>query len=151
VKECGPVPERITDDDVELPEQQNLMAFFFVLTGYAAAVLSLITGALLGLAILASPGESQSPDGSRPKLVKGDPAQHMIMEPKRSAQAPGQAFRYGPDVNHGGSGTPVSATKQALTQARAAAPKKRQQLYQERIVRDPGVAMGFASYPSVVR
>ena len=36
---------------------KSLMAFFFMLTGYLAAALSLITGAFLGLAILASPGE----------------------------------------------------------------------------------------------
>lgn len=123
------------------------MAFLFVLTGYAAAVLSLITGAFLGLAILMSPVETQN--GNRPKLVKGDLVKYVTVEPKRAAQAPGAAFRYGPDVNHGRSGTPVSATKQALTQARAAAaPKKRQQPYQERIVRDPGVAIGFAPVQS---
>lgn len=122
------------------------MAFFFVLTGYAAAVLSLIAGAFLGLAVLTSPMESQ--DGDRPKLVKGDLVKYIAVEPKRAAQAPGAAFRYGPDVNHGRSGTPVSATKQALSQARAAIPRKRQPPYQERIVRDPGVAMGFAPLQS---
>jgi len=129
------------------------MAFFFALTGYLAAALSLITGAFLGLAVLTSPTESQQPNGSRPKLVNtGDPVKRIVVEPKRSAQAPSQAFRYGPDINHGQSGTPVSATKQALTQAKAqgkaVAPRKRQQPYQERIVRDPGVAMGFAPLQS---
>jgi hypothetical protein len=125
------------------------MSFFFVLTGYAAAILSLITGAFLGLAILTSPVDSRQPNGDRSKLVNnGDPAKHMIVEPKRSIQAPSTAFRYGPDVNHGRSDMPVSATKQALAQAKAqataVAPRKRKQPYQERIVRDPGVAMGFA-------
>ncbi len=121
------------------------MAFFFVLTGYVAAVLSLITGAFLGLAILTSPVESEQSNGNRPKLVnKGHPVKDIIVEPKRPAQASSLTFRYGPDVNHGRSGTPVSAAKQALTQAKAAAPKKRRQPYQERIVRDPAVAIGFA-------
>jgi hypothetical protein len=122
------------------------MSFFFVLTGYAAAVLSLITGAFLGLALLTSPVESERSNGNRPKLLNNrEPAEHMVVEPKGSAQAPSQAFRYGPDVNHGRSDMPVSATKQALAQAKAAdAPGKRKQPYQERIVRDPGVAMGFA-------
>jgi hypothetical protein len=121
------------------------MSFFFVLTGYAAAVLSLITGAFLGLAILTSPVDSQQPNGDRSKPVnKGDPAQHMIVEPRRSIQVPSTAFRYGPDVNHGRSDMPVSATKQALAQAKATAPRKRQQPDQERIAQDPGVAMGFA-------
>jgi hypothetical protein len=127
------------------------MAFFFVLTGYLAAALSLITGAFLGLAILTSSVESEQSNGNRPKLAnKGDPAKHIVVEPKPSVQVPGQAFRYGPDVNHGQSGTPVSATKQALTQAKVkvTAPKKRQQPYQERIVQDPGVAISFAPVQS---
>jgi hypothetical protein len=121
------------------------MSFFFMLMGYAAAALSLITGAFLGLALLTSPVESERSNGNRPKLLNNrEPGEHMIVEPKRSVEAPGQAFRYGPDVNHGRSGTPVSATKQALAEARAVPPRKRKQPYQERIVRDPGVAMGFA-------
>jgi hypothetical protein len=121
------------------------MSLFFVLTGYAAAILSLITGAFLGLTLLTSPVESERSNGNRPKLLNNrEPVEHMIVEPKRSVQAPGEAFRYGPDVNHGRSDMPVSATKQALAQARAIVPKKRKQPYQERIVRDPGVAMGFA-------
>jgi hypothetical protein len=116
------------------------MALFFMLTSYLATVLGLVTGAFMGLAVLTSPVESQPSKSNQPNLVtKADPAKHILVEPRRS----GQVFRYGPDVNLGRSDTPVYAAQQALKQARAAAPAKRQQRYQERVALNP-IAIGFA-------
>lgn len=125
------------------------MSFFFMLTSYVAVVLSLVTGAFLALAVFTSPVESESSASNRPKSVKVDLAKHIVVEPSQPAQSPQlhQAFRYGPDANHGRSDTPVNARQQALNQARAGTPVKTRQLVQERAINNPGIAMGFA--PSI--
>jgi hypothetical protein len=120
------------------------MTLFFMLTGYLAVALSLVTGAFMGLAVLTSPVESQSSKGNRLNLMtEADPAKHILVEPRRN----NQVFRYGPEVNHGRSDAPVYASQQALKQAREAAPKKRQQPDQERIAQSPA-AISSASVRS---
>jgi hypothetical protein len=67
-----------------------------------------------------------------------------------------QAFRYGPEINHGPSDAPVNARQQALREARALAPSvkiKRPRIRQERVIHErparhePGLSIGFT--PSV--
>jgi hypothetical protein len=123
------------------------MSFLTMLTFYLAAALALVSGVFIGLAILISPVESGLSDVNYSNLAsKTDrqPAGQIPDEPRQ----PIQTFRYGPDVNHGRSDTPVHYSQQALREAKSAPVKQRKQPYKERLIQDPGVAIGFAPNPT---
>lgn len=119
------------------------MSLFVLLAIYLTAAVSLAGGAVAALVILTSPVESEPSKPIDPKMASVDPAKHIIVAPRR------QQFRYGPEVNHGRSDTPVYAAQQAIRQAKASAvpmKTKRQRLHQ-----DQGAISGFApSVPSSV-
>jgi len=85
---------------------------------YLAAAGTLLGGGALGLAVLLSPADGGSPKKEEPASTADKPAARPVAKPK----ADGTAFRYGPEVNHGRSDTPVYTS----TQARRAAPAAKQ-------------------------
>jgi len=68
------------------------MSPFFTRTGYVAAVLMLLSAGLMALSIFGSSGHK---------------AERMAAEPQADTRPSSTAFRYGPDVNHGRSDTPL--------------------------------------------
>jgi len=73
---------------------------------YLSAALALVAGALIGAHLFAS---SPALDATKPVSTQ-------------KTQVDGSAFRYGPEINHGRSDTPVYAQAQALREARGMAP-----------------------------
>ena len=83
---------------------------------YLAAAGTLLGGGALGLAVLLSPADGGSPKKEEPASTADKPAARPVAKPK----AAGTAFRYGPDVNHGRSDTPVYTSTQARRAAQSA-------------------------------
>ncbi len=75
-------------------------------SAYLSAALALVGALLIGLWLFA-PNASRSGDW---KAAIGQ---------TRHAPVDGSAFRYGPEINHGASDTPVNAREQALREAQA--------------------------------
>jgi len=90
------------------------MSLFALVTIYLTAALSLVGGVVAAMVSLADPGEPSSPPPAR--IASVDSVREIVVEPNP------RAFRYGPEVNHGRSDTPVYARQQALREARAMAP-----------------------------
>ncbi len=127
------------------------MSVFALLAVYLTAAFSLAGGVITALFFIAGPVGSSTPPPAKLATTDGTSSQ-IIVEPLP------QAFRYGPEINHGASDTPVNARQQALREARAMAPAvkiKHHRVYRERepmtypkrMARDPGPALGFT--PSV--
>jgi hypothetical protein len=92
----------------------DVMSLYALLAVYLTAAFSLVGGVAAALVSLAGPA---GPATSLPvKLTSGESTREIIVEPHP------QAFRYGPEINHGRSDTPVYARQQALREARALAP-----------------------------
>jgi hypothetical protein len=100
---------------------------------YLSAVLAVI-GAVLASLWLFAPNASQPGDW---KAATGQKTQ--------TAPVDGSAFRYGPEINHGRSDTPVNAREQALREAQgiAAYPGEYRPAYQGRSARRSGTTTFF--------
>jgi hypothetical protein len=128
------------------------MSVFVSLAVYLTAAISLVGGVVTAMVTLAGPVGSASSKPPHPKLASANSLGQVIVEPHQ------QAFRYGPEINHGPSDAPVNARQQALREARALAPSvkiKRPRIRQERVIHqrparhEPGLAIGFTpSIPS---
>lgn len=106
------------------------MSPFFTRTGYIAAALALFSAGLIALSIFGSSGHK---------------AERNAAEAPADTRPASTAFRYGPDVNHGRSDTPLNYTQQALREARGQAPNGRQperSLYQARMG-NPNIGAGL--------
>jgi hypothetical protein len=77
------------------------------LAAYAAAAGTLVSGVALSLSVLMTPGGAGKAPDDNQQLARSGPK--PIVKPK----ADSTPFRYGPDVNHGRSDTPVYAAAQA--------------------------------------
>jgi hypothetical protein len=120
------------------------MNVYALLAVYLTAALSLTGGVVAALISLACPVGSEPSTPPPAKIASVDSAGQIIVEPRY------QAFRYGPEINHGRSDTPVYARQQALKEARAQAPSvkiKRPRAEQRQMEREPGPSFGYA--PSV--
>lgn len=126
------------------------MSMFALLAVYLTAAISLVGGVVAGLVALAGPVGSEPSRPPLSKIASADPGRQVVVEPHR------QAFRYGPEINHGPADTPVNARQQALKEARALAPAvriKRPPIRQQDVIhhrpttQESGPALGFA--PSV--
>jgi hypothetical protein len=120
------------------------MSLFALLAVYLTAAVSLVGGVVAALVSLAGPVEPSTPPPAT--IASVDPVRGIIVEPRQ------QAFRYGPEINHGRSDTPVYARQQALREARAMAPPVRIRHHrsdrgQAGLTREPGPAAGYT--PSV--
>lgn len=80
------------------------------LTLYGAAASSLVTSGVVSLAMLVAPSDST------PKTIDAPHRPPKVIE---RGVVDTSAFRYGPDVNHGRSDTPVHASAQARKEANA--------------------------------
>jgi hypothetical protein len=94
------------------------MSLVALLAVYLTAAFSLVGGVVAALVALTGPVGSEPAKPPLPKVASADSVRQIIVEPRQ------QAFRYGPEVNHGRSDTPVHAREQALREARAMAPAK---------------------------
>jgi hypothetical protein len=92
------------------------MRLYALLAIYLTAALSLAGGVVAGLVALTGPVGSEPSRPPLSKIASADPGRQVIVEPHQ------QAFRYGPEINHGPSDAPVNARQQALKEARALAP-----------------------------
>lgn len=82
---------------------------------YAGAFLALASAAYLASAAMRAPQPSS--DGATHKLAARQESRAL-----QDSKVSNQPFRYGPDVNHGRSDTPVYNSQQALKEAREEAP-----------------------------
>ena len=120
------------------------MSVYALLAVYLTAAFSLAGGVVAALVSLTGPA---GPATSLPaKLTSGESVKEIIVEPHP------QAFRYGPEINHGRSDTPVYARQQALREARALAPSgkirpQRLDRGQIGLTHGPGPTFGYT--PSV--
>lgn len=139
------VPQRVSRTPAPMP-------LFFGYAAYLATAISLVAGTLFGVPILTDPANTLTTNDTRSAIVKNaEPFLQIPAEPRRSSEA----FRYGPEVNHGRSDTPNFATQLAINQAKAAAAsqanaatsgKRRIQLDQKQIGQDPGIGMDFGPF-----
>jgi len=93
------------------------MSPFFSRTVYVAAALALLSAGLIALSTFGSSGH---------KAERNAAAAQADTRPSNTA------FRYGPDVNHGRSDTPLNYTQQALREARGQTAMRGRSPYQER-------------------
>jgi hypothetical protein len=123
---------------------------FALLAVYLTAAISLVGGVVAGLVALAGPVGSEPSRPPLSKIASADPGRQVIVEPHQ------QAFRYGPEINHGRADTPVNARQQALKEARASAPGvkiRRPRIHQQDVIhhrpmtRESGMTLGVT--PSV--
>jgi hypothetical protein len=109
------------------------MPVHFPISFYWGGALALIGAGVIGLSLLSS-------DASRP------PEGRAANNQKTQGIAPvdGSAFRYGPEINHGRSDTPVNAAAQAVREAKATAPSDLpSQGYQRRASQRSGTVTFF--------
>lgn len=107
------------------------MSMFALLAVYLTAAISLVGGIVAGLVALAGPVGSEPSRPLLSKIASADPGRQVIVEPHQ------QAFRYGPEINHGPSDAPVNARQQALKEARASAPAvkiRRPRIHQQDVI-----------------
>ena len=115
------------------------MHILFVISAYLVAALSLLSAGLIGVSLLTAPSASSAANPSRfqERTVSNEKTQILV-------RPDGKAFRYGPEVNHGRSDTPINASSQALREARTTTkPQNRPRRDQERVAQDAGVATTF--------
>lgn len=125
------------------------MSMFVLLAVYLTAAISLVGGVVAGLVAFAGPLGSEPSRPPLSKIASADPGRQVIVEPHQ------QAFRYGPEINHGPADAPVNARQQALKEARASAPavKIRRSRHQQDVIhhrpmtRESGMRFDFT--PSV--
>ena len=113
----------------------SAMHLLFLISAYLGAALSMLSAGLIGLSLLTSSSVSSSANAPPiPGETVSNQKTKIVVRPE------GNAFRYGPEVNHGRSDTPVYATAQALREARASAlpQNKPRRMYRDRIVQDSG-------------
>lgn len=130
-------------DFLQLKEQ---MHFLFPISIYLGAALGLLSAGFIGLSFFTSSSASNSENASRP--VEGTTRTIISSQKTQIVVRPdGKAFRYGPEVNHGRSDTPVYASAQALRDARAttALNTKRRPMYQERTAQGTTFGRGLSS------
>src|SRR3954463_1152550 len=105
--------------------QEVNMPVHYPIAVYWGAALALIGGGVIGLSLL-------STDAPRP--LEGRAANNQ--KTHEIAPLDRTPFRYGPEINHGPSDTPVNARAQALREAQATAPSdyraQRYEAYQRR-------------------
>lgn len=119
------------------------MSMFALLAVYLTAAISLVSGVVAALVALGGPAGSSPAKPSPATIASVDSTRQIIVEPRQ------QAFRYGPEINHGRADTPVYARQQALREARALAPAKIKRPRIEQPMQEPGRTAGFApSTPS---
>jgi hypothetical protein len=120
------------------------MHVFLIVICYLAAALALVSVGVIGVSMLRSPVETTASDAQRPKLVRRADRNNPGEQQPTDAPRAGAAFRYGPEINHGRSDTPVNYAQQALKEARSASaslptPVRLYRQYQERRIVDHGV------------
>jgi hypothetical protein len=111
---------------------------------YLAAAGTLLGGGALGLAVLLAPADGTSLKKEDPARTAERPAAKPVAKPK----ADGTAFRYGPDVNHGRSDTPVHAASQARRAAQAAPAAARKNVSIRSIGQAARSSMAMSAEPS---
>ena len=109
------------------------MSPFLTRTGYVAAALALFSAGLFALSIFGSSGHK---------------SERIAAEPQADTRPSNTAFRYGPDVNHGRSDTPLNYTQQALREARGQTAMRERSPYQERTtyqarIGNPNIGLGL--------
>jgi hypothetical protein len=110
------------------------MPLYLSLTAYLTATAMVSTGTIVGLTLLKSPSEAAASKAETPKLVRrADRDKLAALELPSS-----QSFRYGPEVNHGRSDTPINAAAQARKEAQAGKKKAHSRI----IVRPLGYSHG---------
>jgi hypothetical protein len=111
------------------------------ISGYVGGAAALLGAGLIGLSLLKSPSLSNAINALR----SGDWKAATGGQTQARAPVDGSAFRYGPEIDHGRSDTPVFAAAQALREARATpAPDiNRKQSYRGRIARGSAARLSF--------
>jgi hypothetical protein len=119
------------------------MSVFALVAIYLTTAMSLVGGVIAALVALGGPAGSVPSKPSPATVASVDSIKEIIVEPRP------QAFRYGPEINHGRSDTPVYARQQALREARAMAPsaKIKRPRIEQRQMQEARGAFGYA--PSV--